>query len=398
MSYFDRRQALRLLAALGATGSMGPVLSACGGDSSTNGSDQANRETLTIGVVVPQSGTNSSLGDEILNGFQLYLKENDSVLGGHSIRLNIVDEGETIDTAKTAVAGLIEQRVRLLVGISNAEALSAVKDSVEAGQIPLLTPSPSLSGLQSASYIWRTGFITDEPGKALAQWIANNSHGSVFVLASESDGVKDDVRGFIETLTAANGTVYQEPVYSTPGTRDFTTRLTQLKATSVGALLCMYTGAAGVEVVKLLKEAGLPSSLKIFGPGMLTEGEQLTQLGESAAGIYTAMNYSYDLSTESNYRFVASYQDSYKTSPSAMAVAAYDAAAAIDKALVLAGDDDSALGINNAIGQLGQIESPRGTWQFNQTRSPLQKWFLRQVQSDGPVLANVLTAELVTLG
>ena len=35
---------------------------------------------------------------------------------------------------------------------------------------------------------------------------------------------------------------------------------------------------------------------------------------------------------------------------------------------------------------------------FNQTRSPLQKWYLRQVRYDGEVLANSVVSELTTLG
>lgn len=328
----------------------------------------------------------------------MYLKDHDDRLGNHPIRLVTVDEGETPETAKAAVEQLLKDKVRILAGISNPQALAAVKDTVEAGQVPLVTPSPSLAALQTANYIWRTGFITDEPGRALGRWVANNADGPVFILAEEAPGVLDDVRGFVEELTAARGTVYRQPVYSTPGTKDFSTRLGELQEPAVGALFCLYTGSAAVEAVKQLKAAELPRTLKIFGPGLLTEGEQLTQQGDAATGIYTAMNYSSDLSTLSNRRFVSDYQKAFHVAPSSLAVSAYDMGTVLDQSLALAEDDDTALGINNAISQLGQIDSPRGPWQFNQNRSPLQKWFLRQVKADGPVLANVLTAELVTLG
>ena len=45
------------------------------------------------------------------------------------------------------------------------------------------------------------------------------------------------------------------------------------------------------------------------------------------------------------------------------------------------------------IGKLGQIDSPRGTWQFGpKTHSPMQKWYLRQVRHDGRALSNVMVA------
>jgi branched-chain amino acid transport system substrate-binding protein len=58
----------------------------------------------------------------------------------------------------------------------------------------------------------------------------------------------------------------------------------------------------------------------------------------------------------------------------------------------------SAQSLNAALGRLGQIDSPRGAWQFTANRAPLQKWYLRQVRKDGMVLSNMLTAELTTLG
>ena len=50
------------------------------------------------------------------------------------------------------------------------------------------------------------------------------------------------------------------------------------------------------------------------------------------------------------------------------------------------------------LGRVGQIDSPRGNWQFNQSRTPQQKWYLREVRRDGQVLSNVLISELGTLG
>jgi branched-chain amino acid transport system substrate-binding protein len=220
----------------------------------------------------------------------------------------------------------------------------------------------------------------------------------VFVLAGDGAGARDDANGFVAALKAAGGMVVGDPAFAAPGSREFTNQLTALRAPTVGALYCMYGGAAAVEVVKQLKAAGLPRTLQIYGPGPLTEGTQLGLEGDAADGIFTAMNYASDLNTAENRKFVAGYQKAYNAAPSAFAVASYDAAAVLDQALAIADSDTSALTMNGSIGKLGQLESPRGQWQFNQSRSPLQKWFLRQVKADGPVLANVLTAELTTLG
>jgi branched-chain amino acid transport system substrate-binding protein len=70
----------------------------------------------------------------------------------------------------------------------------------------------------------------------------------------------------------------------------------------------------------------------------------------------------------------------------------------LDKALSLVDGELSGETLNAAIGRVGQISSPRGDWQFNQNRSPQQRWYLRQVRMDGAVLANNVVSELATLG
>ena len=75
-----------------------------------------------------------------------------------------------------------------------------------------------------------------------------------------------------------------------------------------------------------------------------------------------------------------------------------DAAQVLDKGIRIAGKDLDPLQLNLALGKVGQVDSPRGPWQFNQPRTPQQKWYLRRVQLDGQVLSNVMINELATLG
>ena len=51
--------------------------------------------------------------------------------------------------------------------------------------------------------------------------------------------------------------------------------------------------------------------------------------------------------------------------PTDYAMACYDAAAVLDQAIAEAGANLTPEAINAAIGALGQIDSPRGTWQLS---------------------------------
>jgi branched-chain amino acid transport system substrate-binding protein len=402
VSQLDRRQALRLFAAVGAAGAAAPILSACaeqGADSTVN--ERAlprGGAPVKIGMIVPQSGAFKPLGDDMANGFQLYLRLSGNTFAGRQVELVSVDEGETADSGKAAVDKLVKQeKVLAISGVVNPQVILAIKDMVEAAQVPLIGSNASPGALQGAKYIWRTSFVASEPSTALAHWVAEHTSGTVAVVAGDYPGDKEEVKAFISAFKDARGTS-STPVYTPLQMKDFTSVLQAVKASTANAMFCYYTGQSAVDFVKSVKQVNFPANFQIFAPGALTEGFAVKAEGDAAKGILTSLNYSPDLNNGANRRFVAEYQKLYNTVPSTYAMASYDAAAVLDEAIAEAGADLNPVSLNAAVGRLGQIDSPRGPWQFTQNRTPLQKWYLREVRPDGGVYSNVLTAELTTMG
>lgn len=399
MSHLDRRQALRLFAGLGAAAAV-PGLAACG-DSSLGGEEAKPVGSVKIGLLAPQSGIYKVVGEDLINGFELYLKLNGNKLGGREVELAKADEGETAESGKAGADKLIKQdKVLALTGVVSSATIGAIKDMVETGQIPLVGSNASPTTLQGVKYIWRTSYVNDEPGKAIGKYMADNVKGKVYCLAANYQAGKDEINGFLETFTPANGETAGEPVYTpfAPNpTKNFEPYLTAIKKSGAKAVFCFYAGGMAVDFVKQYRQFGV--NLPLYAPGFLTEGAVLKAQGDAAKDILTSMNYAADLDNAANRKFASEYQKAYNSQvPTTYAMASYDAAAVLDKAVLLAGDDLTPQTLNAALGRVGQIDSPRGTWQFNQNRTPQQKWYLRRVQMDGTVLANTLVSELTTLG
>jgi branched-chain amino acid transport system substrate-binding protein len=399
LSELDRRQALKLLAGIGAAGSMAPVLTACGGSSGSQSSAAKDAAPIKVGLLVPQSGGYKTIGDDLANGFQLFLGLGGGRLGGRRVEVVFADEGETAESGKAAVDKLLKHdRVSVVSGVANSSVMLAIKDVVEAAQVPLIGSNASPASMIGVKYIWRTSFVNNEPGKALGKYVADKLRGgSVYLIAADYPAGRDEVSGFKESFGSGRieGEVYTP--FSPPIT-DFMPYLNQIKASGAKAVFCFYAGSSAVDFVRQYKEAGLSSSVNLYAGGFLTEGVVLKQQGPAAKGVYTSMNYSPDLDNPTNRRFAAEYQKRYGLVPTTYAMASFDAAAVLDKAIGLAGSDLSPIALNAAIGKIGTIDSPRGVWQFNQNRTPLQKWYLRQVRTDGAILSNGLIADLVTLG
>ena len=140
--------------------------------------------------------------------------------------------------------------------------------------------------------------------------------------------------------------------------------------------------------------------MPLYAAGFLTEGGVLNAQGEAARNIYSVLNYSPDLDNAENRAFVAAWKANHDGSPTTYAMASYDAAAVLDKAIGAAGrQPDPGARSTRPSAELGQIASPRGTWQFSTTtHSPVQKWYLRQVRQDGRALSNTVVGDLATVG
>jgi branched-chain amino acid transport system substrate-binding protein len=391
-----RRAGVLLVAALTAIGIPG-----CGHQVQRGGPN----DSVTIGLLVSLSGTYQSVGSDMRDGFRLYLSSHGDRLGGHRVQLTIADEGDGPATALPAATKLVKQdHVDVLTGIVGGGSVAAIAPLAAQAHIPLVG-SNGRPDLKDVSWVWHTSFLSDEPGAAIAGYVHDTVHGPVYVIGPDYQGGWDELRGFTDAYAKAGGQLANPDGKTTftpfPQTTNFGPYLAKIKASGAKAVYCFYAGKAAIDFVTQYAQSDL-KDVPLYAAGFLTEGSVLPAQGGAAAGIQTVLNYSPDLDNAANRTFVSAWQaDKVKHTgpPTTYAMASWDAAALLDKAIAAAGGQPSPAAINAAIGRLGQIDSPRGPWQFSpKTHSPVQKWYLRRVQADGSALANVVVSDLATLG
>ncbi|MDG4794657.1 ABC transporter substrate-binding protein [Micromonospora sp. WMMD1082] len=400
MSQMNRRRALQLLAALGTGG----LVAGCGSDDGEQ-EPTSTPSPIKIGLIAPQSGAGKAIGDELANGFDLYLDLNERRLGGHPVDLLTADEGDNVKSGQAAVDGLLKQGVLAMTGVASSSVMFGIRDVVEQARVPLIGSNASPSSLQSVVYIWRTSYVLDEAGRALGRYLKDElgpADRVATILPEGIVGVEDVLAGFRQEFGESDPRIASQVVWtsgsSNPGKTAYVSDINRALANNPAVVFCFYSGPAAAEFIMQLRDAGFRG--RIYAPGFLTEGTVLESIrpANDALGIRTALNYSADLNNAANRRFASAYRKKHNLSPTTYAMASYDAAKVLDQAIRLAGPAPTPQQVNLALGRIGQIDSPRGAWQFNQPRTPQQKWYLREVQRDGQVLSNVLVNELATLG
>lgn len=374
------------------------------GAAACDGGSEPERQTIRIGMITALSGSLEAPGSELRDGFQLYLDMRGGQLGGHPAELIVADEGYERDITVESATKLLEQdRVSAITGIINGGSVAAILPLINQNKVPLVG-ALGRPALTDVTYVWHTNLISVEPGVAMAPFVKQEvGQGRVYAIGPDFQSGRDELRGFVETFTELGGRLANpggEAVFSPfPVTEDFGPYLDEIAESGAEAVYCFFDAQNAITFVKQYAASAV-ADLPLYAAGFVTEPASLVEQGDAAEGIYNGLNYSPDLDNAANREFVAAWNAAYPGRvPTSIVMASYDAAAVLDRAIAAAGTNPSPEQINTAIAGLGQLNSPRGPWQFAKTtHAPIQKWYLRQVRRDGRALTNVVVSELATLG
>jgi branched-chain amino acid transport system substrate-binding protein len=372
---------------------MAALLSGCTGDPA------ATSTTVHVGLVASLSGAYQPVGEDTRDGFALYLQAHGGRLGGHPVELTVLDEaGGGAETVAATTRMVQRDRVLALTGVTSGETLTALLPVLRAGNVPLVG-SNGRPGLDDVKLVWSTSFLPDEPGRAISGHLRQEIDGPVWTMATDNPSGRDDVSGFVSAFTAAGGRLANPggTALFTANTTNFLPILSAAKASGARAVYAFYVGAEAVTFVQQYAQSDA-RDLPLFAPGLLTEGRVLATQGRAALGVQTVLNYAADLDNPANRAFVDAWRARHTSLPTAYAMASWDAALVLDKAIAAAGPEPTPAAVDEAIAGIGQIDSPRGLWQFSGRHAPVQKWYLRRVQADGRTLTNSLIQDLDILG
>ncbi|GGU15820.1 ABC transporter substrate-binding protein [Nocardioides albus] len=353
---------------------------------------------VSIGLVVPASGAHESIGTDMSRGFDLYLDQHDGRLGGRLVEVVEADEGEHVQTGAAAVARLIEEdEVHAVVGLVGSEAALAAKDVAIANETPLIVTGAGADRFADGSdYLWRTSSTNAGLGGALGKAVTTETDGgSAYVIASDDASGHELADSFMIAVEASGGSIAGQGYTSSAADREWSSIFAKAKQSGADAIYAAYAGKQAEAFVRAYRESRTARRIPLYGPGFLTEGDVLTTLADAATGVRTALHYSAAVDSLANAAFVLDYREAYDATPTVYAVQAYDAAAALDKALALS-DDLDRNEIADSLGSVGTIASPRGNWSFDPNHNPDQPYFLRVVEGgpDGP--RNVVLAEIAS--
>lgn len=382
----------------------GALLAGCGGGGSLGGDEGGSAGAgggeggggggpVDIGLLVPTSGVYAPLGEDLEQGFRLFLDQNDGQLAGRETNVKVVDEGESPDSGVPAAQSLVGS-VDAVVGIVNSGTALGVRDLFDEAQVPLIIANAgadAITGANASEYVWRTSFANGEVAAALGPYAAEQCD-NAFLIAADYAAGKEATAGFQKTFTEAGGTVAGSVFAPFGTTTNYQPFLAQIQQSGADCVYSFFAGAEAVAFTKQYRSLGVDATL--YSSGFLTEGGVLAATGQDAVGVETSLHYSDQLDNPRNDEFVEAYKAAYDEAPTVYAVQAYDAAQALDQALADGAEDGP--GIVEGLKGIDTIDSPRGEFSFGEGGGPEQTYYLRKVEAKDGGLVNTIVRELDT--
>ncbi len=347
-----------------------------------------------VGILLPFSGVYAGLGAHIENGFMLGLKDFGGELGNNTVSVvrddTEADPGASLAKAKKMV---LSDKVDVLTGIVSSAVLGALRDFVHSSKTPLVVSNAGnddATGERCSPYITRVSFSNSSITRVMGPWMAKQGIKTAYLMAPDYAAGHQMMDAFRATFEAAGGKIVGEAYPPLQGTKDYGPYISQAKASGAQALMTFFAGGAAISFVKQYKEFGAAKDLSLYGAGFLTSAAYVHVQGEAADGIIASLHYVPTIDTPENKRFQDGYKAAYEGKlGSEFAVAGYDAAHVIVKAIAAAGGDKAKF--KDELNKVS-FNGPRGPLRIDPaTHNVIQNMYIfRNEFADGKVTQKVL--------
>jgi ABC-type branched-subunit amino acid transport system substrate-binding protein len=243
--------------------------------------DRPGDGVLTLGTLLPETGSLAFLGPPEVAGVQVAVEEINAAGGynGQDVVVSLSDSGDTTtDIASQSVDRLLTENVDAIIGAASSGVTLTVIDAVVNAGVTMFSPantSKELSTYDDKGLYFRNAPSDILQGAVLAEVIAEDNNSSIAIInLDDSYG-----NGLAEDLTASfeegGGEVLATVPYA-PDAQTFESEVNEIVGTDPDAIVIAGFEESARIVAELIKQGYGPADLPIYG----TDGNMGNATGE----------------------------------------------------------------------------------------------------------------------
>ena len=355
-------------------------------------------DEIRIGTIGPITGWATIFGQGCLNGIQLALEEYNNQFNGVPIKVFSEDTKADVEVMRTKLDSLKNRdKVHFIIGPSlGHEGMAAVDWGARNPEVPILIgySAPEDITMRKATFsVVRPGWTGAQVIFNFGQYCAKDlGYKKIIIVGQDYSYPWDQAAGFIRGFLE-NGGEKVERIWHPVEAVDFSSIMARLMQMSkeYDAVLNNSGGAQVVAFFKQWKQFGLDKVYpQILGQANVPIVSMLSELGDSALGVYSSLHYYDGNPSQANQKFRESFKKKFGHYPDVIAVQGYDAVHVAFKAMkAINGQVDDPKKFITALRQvtMSADESPRGPFYFDKYANPVQNIYIKKVvKKDGRLM------------
>jgi branched-chain amino acid transport system substrate-binding protein len=356
----------------GAPGAPGP-----GGASKPSG-------PIKVGFLAPTTGNAAASGQDMINGWSLYWKQNNNRIGNREVQWTHEDTASDPTVALNKARQFVEQQqVDMLVGTLLADEGLAVADYVKTTGTPAFYPSSSADDLTQrarvANVVRAGGWASSQPHHPFGEWAYDQGYRKVMAICVDYAFGHEVCGGFLRTFAGEKGGEMVKQLFDPRNTPDFSSYLAQVPDSGADAVFSIQVGADAPRFVKQWNDFGYVGKIPLLGGEVLFDQSLLRQMGPEAEGMISAGHWAEGRPEKVTQDFVDAYDKTYNQLPSYYAAANYSAAVWISKAAEkLNGDVSNKQAFLDAVKNT-EVDVPLGHMKLDAYGEPDETTYVRKV-------------------
>lgn len=339
-------------------------------------------EPVKIGMITTLSTNAGYLGEEIRDGFQLAIDQEEGKLDGIPVELLVDDDGRKPEKAKQIAERFVKRYgVKIMTGIVFSNVAIAVVPKLVQQDVIYVSANagPSLlAGKGCHKNYFNVAYQNDNLDEVVGKYVSDAGFKNVYLLAPNYPAGKDHLAGFKRYY---KGAIAGE-VYTKLGQSDYAAELAALRAAAPDAVFFFLPGGMGINFIKQYAQAGLNRTIPVFGPAFSFDERLLQAVKDAAVGVKNGSQWTHDLNNPANRQFVDAFRKAYGRTPTLYASQGYDAARLLGSALKQVGGDVSDMDAMRDAIRKADFETVRGKFKFSTNQHPIQDIYIREVVKD----------------
>ena len=322
---------------------------------------------IPIGLVVSLTGSLTSTGIPINNGFELAREEvnRSSLLTGARIRFIIEDDESTAEGAIAAFNKLIDRDgVSVILGPYTSTMSKAVFPIAQDQGVVVISPTSNAPGLSAiGDFVFRTSLPVD---RLLPSGVATTQQAlgyrRVATLYDRDDVFSQGSDATFKKAFRDNGVeVLISETFQT-GDTDFSAQLTRIKEANIDAISISALPTEMPEIMVQGRQLGIPFEIPFICPTLVI-GE-VQRAGDAAERAITIALWSEKADTPGNRAFIENYRAKFGSEPDAFTAQSYTSVHLLAKAIADA-QSTEASAIRDALAKLRNVPTILGNFSFD---------------------------------